>query len=76
MSEHLDIIAEENWIPTKAVEFEAEVWQVKTMADGSVNVVLKLPEYCMAQAKELMGWHHLLVRCIAALENENKDYGL
>ncbi len=40
----------------KAVEIEAEVRQVKTMADGTVNVTLNLPEFCMAQAQVLMGW--------------------
>ena len=40
----------------KAVEIEAEVRQVKTMADGSVNVILNLPENCLPQAQVLMGW--------------------
>ena len=51
----------------RAVELEAEVWQVKSMADGSVNLVLRLPEYCMQQAGQLLQWHHELVRVIVAL---------
>ena len=34
-----------------AVEFEAEIRQVKTMADGSCNITLNLPEYCKGQAQ-------------------------
>jgi hypothetical protein len=40
----------------KAVEFEAELRQVRTMADGTVNVILNLPEYCMPQVKVMMDW--------------------
>lgn len=40
----------------KAVEFEAELRQVRTMADGSVNILLNLPEYCMPQVKVMMDW--------------------
>ena len=39
-----------------AVEIDAEVRQVKSMVDGSVNVTLNLPEYCIPQAKTLLGW--------------------
>ena len=34
-----------------AVEFEAEIRQVKTMADGSTSITLNLPEYCKGQAQ-------------------------
>ena len=40
----------------KAVEFEAELRQVKSMADHSFNVTLNVPEYCLPQVKEMMGW--------------------
>lgn len=69
MSEFLDEAYPNERPQVKAVEFEAEVWQVKTMADGSVNIVLKLPEYCIDQATQLMKWHHLLVRCVAELQD-------
>lgn len=42
----------------KAVEIRAEIRQIKTMADGSVNVVLNLPEDCREQVKVMMDWHH------------------
>ena len=48
----------------KAIEFDAEVRQVKSMADGSVNVTLNLPEYCMPQAKVLLDWLRDQVRCV------------
>jgi len=40
----------------KAVELRAELRQVKSMADGTVNIVLNLPEDCIEQAKVLLGW--------------------
>ena len=40
----------------KAVEFEAELRQIKTMADNTFNLTLNIPEYCLPQVKEMMGW--------------------
>jgi len=40
----------------KAVEVRAELRQVKSMADGTVNIILNLPEDCIEQAKVLLGW--------------------
>ena len=57
----------------RAVELHAEVWQVKTMADGSVNLVLRLPEYCMPQAGELLQWHHELVRVVVELVDTDEQ---
>ena len=39
----------------KPVKFEAEVRQVKSMADKSFNLILNIPEYEIEQARELMG---------------------
>ena len=36
------------------MRFEAEVRQVKTMVDGSVNVTFNLPEYQLAEAQALL----------------------
>jgi hypothetical protein len=47
-----------------AVEFEAEMRQVKSMADGTYNVVLNVPEYCLPQVKEMMGWLKELVHIV------------
>jgi len=52
---------------TRAVEIRAEVRQVRTMADHTVNVILNLPEDCMEQAKILLGWQGDEVK--AVIEN-------
>lgn len=50
----------------KAVEIRAEVRQIKTMADNSVNVVLNIPEDCMPQVKVLLDWLGLEVKAVIA----------
>jgi hypothetical protein len=40
----------------KAVEIRAEVKAVKTRVDHTVDITLNLPEYCLEQAKILLGW--------------------
>jgi len=40
----------------KAVEVRAELRQIKTMADGTVNIVINLPEDCKEQVKVLLDW--------------------
>ena len=40
----------------KAVEIEAELRQIRTMTDGTVNIILNVPEYCMPQVKIMMDW--------------------
>lgn len=49
---------------TRAVEVRAELRQVKTMADGTVNVTLNLPEECLEQVKVLLDWLGLEVRAV------------
>ena len=53
----------------KAVEIRAELRQIKTMADGSVNVVLNLPEDCREQTKVMMDWLHMMLRCVIELDD-------
>jgi len=43
----------------KAVEIRAELRQIKTMVDGSANIVLNIPEDCREQVKIMMDWHNL-----------------
>ena len=38
------------------IRFDAEVRQIKSMADRSFNLVLNIPEYNVEQAKEMMDW--------------------
>lgn len=40
----------------QAVEVRAELRQIKTMVDHSVNVTLNLPEDCTEQVKVLLDW--------------------
>ncbi len=47
-----------------AIEFDAEARQVKTMADGTVNVVLNVPEYCIEQVKAILSWRGSQVRIV------------
>ena len=53
-----------------AVEFEAEMRQVKSMADGTYNIVLNVPEYCLPQVQTMMGWLKELVHIVMANEEE------
>lgn len=48
----------------RAVEVRAEVRQLKTMADGSVNLTLNLPEDCKEQTKVLLDWLGLEIKAI------------
>jgi len=48
----------------KAVEIEAELRQIRTMTDGTVNVILNVPEYCMPQVKVMMDWLKEEVRAV------------
>ena len=40
----------------KAVQLEAELRQIKSMADHTYNVTLNVPEYCLEQVQVLMAW--------------------
>jgi len=51
----------------KAVEIRAEVRQIKTMADNTINLVLNIPEDCMPQVKVLLDWLKLEVRVVIAI---------
>ena len=52
-----------------AVEFEAEMRQVKSMADGTYNIVLNVPEYCLPQVQTMMGWLKSLVTVVMAQDD-------
>ena len=53
--------------PIKAVEVRAELRQIKTMADGTVNITLNLPEDCKEQVKILLDWLGLELQAIIAV---------
>ena len=48
----------------KAVEIRAEIRQIKTMADGTVNITLNLPEDCKEQVKAMLDWLGLEVKAV------------
>lgn len=52
----------------KAVEVRAEVRQIKTMVDGTVNITFNVPETCIEQAKKIMDWLGLEVRIVISSE--------
>jgi hypothetical protein len=54
--------------PIKAVEIRAELRQIRTMVDGSINVILNLPEDCKEQVKVLLDWLGLEVGAVIAKE--------
>ena len=54
----------------KAVEVRAELRQIKTMADGTVNIVLNLPEDCKEQVKVLLDWLQLELKAVIALSDD------
>ena len=53
-----------------AIEAVAEVRQVKTMADFTLNVTLNIPENCKEQAKKLIDWQGKMIRIIAVQEDD------
>jgi hypothetical protein len=57
------------------IRFDAEVRQIKSMADGSFNLIINIPEYNLEQAQELMGWlrDQIAVAIVRVSETEN-DY--
>ncbi len=63
----------------KAVEFVAEVRQVKTMADHTCNWVLNAPEYCGEQSAEMLkhqGWQvRGVLEFIQVLTDEQEQNG-
>ncbi len=60
----------------KAIEIVAEVRQLKSMADGSINLTLNLPERCKEQAKVLLDWLGLEVKAVIANDKKGKKKGL
>jgi hypothetical protein len=52
-----------------AVEFEAEVRQVRNMVDGTFKLELNLPEYAVKQASWLLEHNKALVKCVVELDD-------
>jgi hypothetical protein len=62
-------LAEEVTVGVIAIEAVAEVRQVKTMVDYSINVVLNFPESCREQAKQFIDWQGKGIRLVAVGED-------
>ena len=56
------------------MQFEAEVVQVKTMADRTTNVTLNLPEYQLREAQEFVALiHEMIIVDCSVLVGQNHD---
>ena len=55
------------------MQFEAEVRQVKSMVDGSVNVTFNLPEYHVSEAQQLMAMIGDMVRCDVIADDKQSN---
>lgn len=53
---------------SEKINYQAEVRAIKTMADGTINVTLNLPEYCKEQGKRFIDWHGLMINGTAEVE--------
>ena len=51
----------------KAVEIRAEIRQIKTMVDSSINITLNIPEDCKEYVKKLLDWVGLEVKLIITI---------
>ncbi len=55
---------------SEPIAFEAEVRQVRTMVDGSINVLLNIPEQYREEAKRFIDWHNEIVAVSAVAVDE------
>jgi hypothetical protein len=56
--------------PVVAIEFEAEMRQIRSMADGTYNIVLNVPEYCLPQVQTMVGWLKGLVKIVMVNQDD------
>ena len=54
----------------KAIEVRAELRKISTMVDGTVNILLNLPEDCMPQVKVLLDWLGLEIKVLMVNDKE------
>ena len=52
----------------KAVEIRAELRQIKTLDNSTINIVLNVPEDCIEQVKVMMDWLKLEVKAVIVCE--------
>jgi len=51
-------------INIKAVEMDVELVQIKSLADGTFNILLNAPEYSLNQVRVVMGWLKQMARIV------------
>ena len=56
----------------KAVEIDAELRQVKSMVDGTFNVTLNVPEYCLPQVQQMLGWLKDEIRAVIQIVPDSR----
>ena len=52
-----------------AVEFEAELRHMKSMADHTWNVTINVPEYCLEQVQQMTAWMNCMVKIVMEVED-------
>jgi hypothetical protein len=57
----------------KAVEIRAELRQVRSMVDGSFNIILNVPEDCREYVMVMLDWIHLEVFGVIKLKEDFVD---
>lgn len=56
----------------KPVQFQAELRQIKSMADRTYNVILNVPEYDIDKVRKMLGWITDLVE-VVIIQVDTKD---
>ena len=63
----------------EAIRFDAEVRQIRSMADHTFNVILNVPEYNIDQVKRMMDLMNDMVAVamveVSGEKDESKEYG-
>lgn len=59
-------------VNVRAIEARAEVRQVRSMVDGSVNVMLNFPIDCIPQVKKLLDWLGMEVRILMEYTDDRR----
>lgn len=62
----------------QVVKFDAELRKISSMADGTYNLVLNIPEYALPQTQTMMGWlkSQVDVAVVWQPKEDKEDYGL
>ena len=56
-----------------ALKFEAELRQIKSMADRTYNIVINVPEYHVKEVKEMVGHEQELIQVAVVIDKNRPD---